>query len=262
MHPALWISKTGLEAQQKDISVISNNLANVNTQGFKKTRAVFQDLMYQKHIVPGTDLAADTPSPSGLLIGTGVKVTGTTRDFSQGNLAASEGLLDLAINGRGFFKVLKEDGSAAYTRDGRFSLDQTGKMVNISGLALDPAINIPQGTLSITIGVDGSVSAVTANGSNSPVLVGNITISDFVNPGGLEPIGENLYVETVASGGATAGQPGANGLGNLKQGFTEASNVNVVEELVSMIQTQRAYEMNAKSVQSIDKMLEFVVQTI
>ena len=259
MYPALWIAKTGLDAQQTRMSVVSNNLANVNTTGFKRSRASFEDLLYQNIRQPGGNNTQQNQLPSGLMTGTGVRVVSTEKSFAQGGLLRTDNALDIAINGRGFFEVLLPDGSIAYTRDGSFQVNANGEVVTNSGYPLQPGINIPDGAQSVTIGVDGTVS-VTVAGQAAPVQVGNITITDFINPAGLQAKGENLYLETAASGPATQGTAGINGLGTLVQGMLESSNVNVVEELVSMIETQRAYEMNAKAISTTDQMLAFLNQ--
>jgi flagellar basal-body rod protein FlgG len=259
MYPALWIAKTGLDAQQTRMSVVSNNLANVNTTGFKRSRASFEDLLYQNIRQPGGNNTQQNQLPSGLMTGTGVRVVSTEKSFAQGGLLRTDNALDIAINGRGFFEVLLPDGSTAYSRDGSFQINANGEVVTNSGYPLQPGINIPDGAQSVTIGVDGTVS-VTVAGQAAPVQVGNITLTDFINPAGLQAKGENLYLETAASGPATQGTAGVNGLGTLVQGMLESSNVNVVEELVSMIETQRAYEMNAKAISTTDQMLAFLNQ--
>ncbi|MCS5708625.1 flagellar basal-body rod protein FlgG [Candidatus Berkiella cookevillensis] len=261
MHPALWISVTGLEAQNTDIRVISNNLANVSTTGYKKSRAVFEDLLYQNVRQPGGQSTENTELPSGLMLGTGVKTLATQKIFSQGSVINTQNQLDLAINGKGFFQITRPDGTIAYTRDGSFQLNSQGQIVTGNGYLLDPNITVPDDTVSITIGTDGIVSVLT-QGNNTPQQIGNIEISDFINPAGLQPIGENQYTETAASGTPTTGTPGLTGLGSLAQGSLESSNVNVVEELVRLIQTQRAYEMNAKSVETVDGMLRYLSQNL
>lgn len=259
MEPALWVSKTGLDAQNTNVSVIANNLANVSTVSFKKGRAVFEDLLYQNIRQPGAASSQSTTIPSGLMTGTGVRLVATQKDFDQGSFLNTENNLDIAIQGRGFFQVLLPDGNQAYTRAGNFQLDSTGQLVTPNGYVLQPAITIPAGAESITIGSDGTVSVLSQGQTQQ---IGNITTSDFINPAGLQPKGENLYMETNASGAAITGTPGQTGLGTLRQGSLESSNVNVVEELVSMIEAQRAYEMNAKSIETVDQMLQFVTQTL
>jgi len=262
MHPALWISKTGLDAMQTDIAVISNNLANSSTVGYKKSRAVFEDLLYQNYRQPGTQSSANTTLPTGLMVGTGVKVTGTQKSFTQGTIQITDNALDMAINGRGFFEVLLPDGTSAYSRNGQFALDETGQIVSGgNGYVLQPAITIPQDATSVTIGADGSVS-VTQTGSPTPTIVGTVQLVDFINPLGLQPIGENLFTESGSSGAPTTGTPGLAGLGSLLSGSLESSNVSVVEELVGMIETQRAYEMNAKVISAVDDMLSYVNQAL
>lgn len=261
MHPALWVSKTGLSAQDTNMSTISNNLANVNTTGFKRDRAVFQDLLYQIDRQPGGMNTQNSELPSGLQLGTGVRIVGTVKQFSQGNLEVTEQPLDLAVNGRGFMQILLPDGQIAYTRDGQFQLNSNGDIVNPDGYTLEPNINVPEDATNITIGKDGTVSAVT-NDQTAPVNLGEITLVNFINPQGLQAIGNNLYKATNASGDPAEGEPGIGGLGTLEQGMVEASNVEVVEELVNMITTQRAYEMNSKVVSATDQMLQFITNNI
>ncbi|MCZ6893509.1 MAG: flagellar basal-body rod protein FlgG [Gammaproteobacteria bacterium] len=261
MASALDIAQSGLDAQQTRLSVISNNLANVATTGFKKGRAVFEDLLYETITQPGADSSESTELPSGLMLGTGVRTVATSKIFTQGTLSQTDNTLDVAIQGRGFLQILMPDGSTAYTRDGSLSMNSQGQVVTSTGYEIDPGITIPSETLSVTIGTDGTISALTA-GSNAPTQIGNLQLADFINPQGLQPIGQNLFKETVASGTPQTGNPGLNGLGTLIQGAVESSNVNVVEELVNMIETQRAYEMNAKAIQTIDEMLQFVTQTL
>lgn len=251
---SLWVAKTGLEAQQTRMSVVSQNLANVNTTGFKRQRALFEDLLYQNVVQPGGATSQQTQTPTGLNLGTGVRVVATDRQFEQGNVITTNNPLDLSIQGRGFFQILLPDGTQAYTRDGTFQINQDGGLVTSSGYAVQPAITIPPGTSSVTIGRDGAVSAVIA-GQSTPTQVGSLQLTSFVNPAGLQARGQNLYVETVSSGPAQAGTPGLNGIGTLGQGSLETSNVNVVEELVSMIETQRAYEMNSRAIETSDQML-------
>ncbi|MBY0267912.1 MAG: flagellar basal-body rod protein FlgG [Burkholderiales bacterium] len=259
MIRSLWISKTGLDAQQTQMDVISNNLANVSTNGFKRARAVFEDLLYQTIRQPGAQSSQQTQLPTGLQIGTGVKPVATSRIFTQGNLQQTGNPLDVAIQGNGFFQVLMPDGTTAYTRDGSFQVDSQGQLVTSSGFAVQPAITIPPNSLSVTIGRDGVVS-VLRQGSAAPSQVGALQLASFANPAGLQSFGENLYLETAASGTPGANTPGTNGLGLLNQGYAETSNVNVVEELVSMIQTQRAYEINSKAISTSDQMLQRLAQ--
>ncbi|MBL4763600.1 MAG: flagellar basal-body rod protein FlgG [Gammaproteobacteria bacterium] len=258
---ALWVSKSGLSAQNTRLTTISNNLANVSTNGFKRDRAAFQDLLYQINRQPGGQSSQNTELPSGLQLGTGVRVVATQKQFTQGNLEITEQPLDVAVNGRGFFQVLNPDGSLSYTRDGQFQLNNAGQLVTATGFPVEPAITIPDGTQSITIGVDGVVTAVDASTGTS-TAVGTLQIADFVNPAGLESLGGNLYRETVASGAATQGTAGQGGLGSILQGAIEGSNVNVVEEMVNMIETQRAYEMNSKVISTVDQMLQYASQNL
>lgn len=257
MNPALWISKTGLDAQQTRLSVISNNLANVNTTGFKRDQAIFQDLIYQNKKQAGGQNTEDSRLPSGLSVGTGVRVVATEKLHTQGNITQTGKGLDMAILGRGFFQIQQADGSTSYTRDGTFTLDADGQVVTSQGLLLQPALSLPTDAQSITIGDDGTVSVLAGN-NTSPTTVGNIQLADFVNPSGLQPEGNNLFSETASSGSPTTGTPGLTGLGNLQSGAVETSNVNVVEELVNMIETQRAYEMNSKVISTTDQMLQYV----
>ncbi|RUO42161.1 flagellar basal-body rod protein FlgG [Pseudidiomarina aestuarii] len=254
MIKSLWIAKTGLTGQQQQLDVITNNLANVNTTGFKRSRAVFEDLLYQNMRQPGAMNNAQDALPSGLQVGTGVRAAATERLHTQGNLSNTENSNDLAINGKGFFQVLLPDGNIAYTRDGSFQINQDGQMVTASGQPLEPAIFLPANALSVTIGEDGIVS-VKQPGIAQNQQVGQISLATFMNDAGLEAIGGNLYIETASSGAPTEALPGVNGAGRLYQGFVEASNVNVVEEMVNMIQTQRAYEINSRAVQTSDEML-------
>ncbi|TXF11821.1 flagellar basal-body rod protein FlgG [Pelomicrobium methylotrophicum] len=255
MIRSLWIAKTGLDAQQTQMDVIANNLANVSTNGFKRSRAVFEDLLYQTLRQPGAQSSQQTQIPSGLQIGTGVRPVATERIHTQGNLQQTGNALDVAIQGPGFFQVLLPDGTTAYTRDGSFQADANGQLVTASGYPVQPAITIPANAISITIGKDGTVSVVQP-GSAIPIQVGSLQLATFVNPAGLQSYGENLYLETAASGTPNVNTPGTNGAGLLNQGYVETSNVNVVEELVSMIQTQRAYEINSKAIQVSDQMLQ------
>ncbi|RDS82100.1 flagellar basal-body rod protein FlgG [Dyella monticola] len=259
MFSSLWIAKTGLDAQQTEMDVISNNLANASTTGFKTSRASFQDLMYQNEGQPGSQTTEQTEAPSGLLLGTGVKVVGTEKLFTQGAITQTGNSLDVAIQGNGFLQVSLPDGTVAYTRDGSLHEDSTGQVVTADGYPLVPSITLPANVNSITIGTDGTVSA-TSNGSTTPTQIGVVQLANFVNPAGLESMGQNLYLETESSGTAQTGQPGVNGMGTLAQGSLESSNTNVVEEMVNMIQAQRTYEMNSKSISAVDDMLSFVIQ--
>ena len=255
MIRSLWISKTGMEAQQTQLDTISNNLANVSTNGYKRGHAVFEDLIYQNLRQAGANSSEQTQLPTGLQVGLGVRPVATARIFSQGNLQQTTNNLDVAIKGQGFFEIQMPDGTNAYTRDGSFQVDSQGRLVTNNGYPVQPGITIPATAQSVTIGADGTVS-VTLPGQATAQSVGTLQIASFVNPAGLDPKGQNLFAETAASGTANTGAPGSNGLGTLQQGFVETSNVNVVEELVSMIQTQRAYELNSKAIQTSDQMLQ------
>ncbi|MFA7240711.1 MAG: flagellar basal-body rod protein FlgG [Sulfuricellaceae bacterium] len=259
MVRSLWISKTGLEAQQLHMDVISNNMANVGTTGFKKSRAIFQDLLYQIERQPGAQSTQQTQLPSGLQLGTGVNPVATERMHLQGNLEKTGNPLDVAINGKGFFQILMPDGTTGYTRDGSFQLDNQGQLVTASGFTVQPALTIPADAQSVTIGRDGTVS-ITQPGNAAAQQIGSLQLANFINPAGLQSLGENLYAETAASGAPAANAPGSNGLGLLNQSYVETSNVNVVEELVNMIQTQRAYELNSKAVSTSDQMLQKLTQ--
>lgn len=259
MIRSLWISKTGLDAQQTQMDVIANNLANVSTTGFKRSRAVFEDLLYQNIRQPGAQTSQQTQLPSGLQLGTGVRPVATERNFTQGNLTQTGNSKDVAIQGDGFFQVLMPDGTTAYTRDGSFQINSQGQLVTASGYALQPAITIPNDVTSMTIGRDGTVS-ITQTGSATATTLGTLQLATFVNPTGLMSKGENLYVESAASGTPNVVTPGNSGSGTLSQGYVETSNVNVVEELVNMIQTQRAYEINSKAITTSDQMLQKLAQ--
>ncbi|SHG49417.1 flagellar basal-body rod protein FlgG [Hydrocarboniphaga daqingensis] len=261
MNSALWVAKTGLDAQQTRMAVVSNNLANVNTTAFKRGRADFEDLLYQNVQTAGAQTSTQTQSPTGLAIGTGVRIGATEKLFTQGNMSLTNNSLDIAINGRGFFQVLQPDGTMAYTRDGSFQVDSQGQVVTDKGYAVQPGLQVPAGAQNLTISADGIVS-VTLAGQTAPQQIGTLTVSDFINPAGLMARGENLYIETAASGTPQSGTPGLNGLGSLVQGSLEASNVNVVEEMVNMIETQRAYEMNSKAISTTDQMLQFLTQNL
>jgi flagellar basal-body rod protein FlgG len=254
---ALWIAKTGLDAQQTRISVISNNLANVNTAGFKRGRAVFEDLLYQNVTQAGGSTSQNTESPTGLSVGTGVRVVATEKNFTQGSALQTGNPLDLLIQGRGFFQVLQPDGNLAYSRDGSFKVDSDGRLVTANGYEIQPSITIPTNAQSITVGLDGTLEA-TLPGQTAPTSIGKLQLADFINPAGLQPKGQNLFVETAASGSPQVADPGIEGIGTLVQGSLEGSNVNVVEELVSMIETQRAYEMNSKAISTSDQMLQYL----
>lgn len=259
MMRSLWIAKSGLDAQQTQLDVVSNNLANVSTNGFKRSRAVFEDLLYQTLRPAGAQSSQQTQVPEGLQVGTGVRPVATSRLHTQGNLQQTANQFDIAISGQGFLQISLPDGTTAYTRDGSFKMDAQGQLVTSNGYALSPAITIPANTQSVTVAADGTVS-VTLQGAAAPTQVGSIQLANFMNPAGLQAMGNNVYAETAASGTATAGTPGTNGLGTLNQGFVETSNVNVVEEMVSMIQTQRAYEINSKAISASDQMLQKLTQ--
>ncbi len=261
MHAALYVSKTGLTAQDKQLTTVANNLANASTVGFKRDRAVFEDLLYQVQRQPGAQSTEDTQLPSGLQLGTGVRVVGTQKQFTGGSLQVTEQPLDLAIDGRGFLQILQPDGTMGYTRNGQLHLNFEGELVNADGLRLQPNIAIPEETQSITIGSDGTVSVAVA-GEAQPQVLGQIELVDFLNPAGLQAAGSNIFLETAASGNPVVGQPGQNGLGSVMQGMLESSNVDIVEEMVNMITTQRAYEMNSKVVSTADQMLQYVTQNL
>lgn len=259
MIRSLWISKTGLDAQQMQLDTISHNLANVGTNGYKRAHAQFEDLLYQNLRQAGAQETQTNTLPTGLQLGTGVRPVGTSRNFSQGNLNRTENPLDMAINGNGFFQVTMPDGGTTYTRDGALRVDAQGQLVTANGYAISPAITLPANSTSVTVGADGIVTAITP-GNSAPVQVGQLQTASFVNPAGLDPQGQNLFRETAASGTPTVGTPGLNGHGTISQGYVETSNVNVVEELVSMIQTQRAYEINSKAISTSDQMLGRLAQ--
>lgn len=254
MFRSLWTGQSGMATQQTNIDVISNNLANINTTGFKKSRAEFSDLLYQSIKTPGSSSTTNTTLPTGIQIGHGARTTAVHKMFLQGNFKTSDNPLDMAIGGSGFFKVTLPDGNVGYTRDGSFSLDKDGSIVNSSGYKLDPEITIPQDAMNITVGSDGTVS-VMQQGQTAPNVVGNIEISNFVNPAGLNSMGSNLYLETESSGTPIAGTPGLDGLGEIRQNFLEMSNVDIAEEMVNLIVAQRAYESNSKTIKSADDML-------
>ena len=260
MIRSLWIGKTGLEAQQTNQDVISNNLANVSTAGFKRSRAVFEDLMYQTIRQPGAQVGAANQLPSGLQLGVGVRTVATERIHSQGNLQQTGNQLDIAIQGRGFLQVELPNGEFAYTRDGSLQVDQNGQLVTAGGYPVQPPINIPDNALSVTIARDGTVSVTQPGAVGANVEIGQLQLTTFINPTGLQSLGENLYAETDASGPGNFAQPGLDGAGLVMQNFVETSNVNVAEELVNMIVTQRAYEMNSKSIQTSDQMLARLTQ--
>ncbi|MFG6461881.1 flagellar basal-body rod protein FlgG [Roseateles sp. DXS20W] len=259
MMRSLWIAKTGMEAQQTQLDNISHNLANVATNGYKRSHAVFEDLIYQNMRQAGANSTEQTTLPTGLQVGLGVRPVATARIYTQGNLQQTSNNLDLAIKGDGFFQIQMPDGTTNYTRDGSFQLNANGQMVTSNGYTVLPGITIPQNAQTLTIGNDGTVS-VTLPGQAAAQTVGQIQLANFVNPAGLDPKGQNLFAETASSGTPNTGAPSNNGMGALQQGFVETSNVNVVEELVQMIQTQRAYELNSKAVQTSDQMLQKLAQ--
>jgi len=261
MHAALFASKTGLTAQDKQLTTISNNLANASTAGYKRDRVIFEDLLYQIQRQPGAQSSQNNQLPSGLQLGTGVRVVGTQKQFTTGNLQVTDQPLDMAIDGRGFFEILQPNGNTAYTRNGEFHLSADGEIVTAGGLVLEPSITIPEGAQTVTIGQDGTVSVLLA-GESAPTQVGNVQLADFINPAGLQAMGSNLFLETASSGAAQQGTPGLNGFGSIRQGSIENSNVNIVEELVNMITTQRTYEVNSKVLQTTDQMLQFITQNI
>lgn len=257
MSQALWVGKTGLEAQHNRLSVISNNLANASTNGFKRDRILFEDLLYQNIRQAGGQTSQDTELPSGFSLGTGVKTVATQKLHEQGNVLQTQNKYDLAIQGYGFFQVLHPNGEIGYTRNGEFSINGAGEVVNSSGYRLQPNVVVPPDAMTVSIGTDGSI-AVTTPGESALTQIGQIQLANFQNPTGLNPIGQNLLMETAASGAPQVGVPGQNGIGTVHQGALEGSNVNVVEELVNMIETQRAYEMNSKAIATMDQMLQYL----
>ena len=261
MNLALWAAKTGLDAQNTRMAVISNNLANTNTTGFKAGRAAFQDLMYQNIRQVGAQSTQNTQYSTGLTLGTGVRIVATEKDYTQGSVLQTNARLDMSVSGRGFLQITMPDGTIAYTRDGAFSLDNQGNVVTASGYPLQPAINIPSGTQTVTIGNDGVVT-VTSAANPKGTQVGQIQLADFINEEGLQPMGNNLVVESAASGSPQVGTAGTNGLGSLQQGALETSNVNSVTELVSMIECQRSYEMNSKAISTTDQMLQYLTTNL
>lgn len=261
MDASMWVAKTGLDAQQTRMNVISNNLANVNTTGFKRDRAVFEDLLYQNVRQAGGQTGATTQAPTGLMLGTGVRVVATEKLNQQGNMINSQNPLDLAIAGDGHFQILQANGTTAYTRDGSFKVSSTGQLVTSNGAPLQPAITIPPTAASVTIGRDGTVSVELQGGAGQQVL-GQVLIARFMNPAGLQAAGQNIMLQTPASGVPQVVPPGTAGAGTLMQGTLEASNVNVVEEMVNMIETQRAYEINSKAISAVDGMLKYINQNM
>ena len=261
MNLALWAAKTGLDAQNTQMSVIANNLANTNTTGFKSDRAAFQDLMYQNVQQVGAQSTQNTQYSTGLTLGTGVRIAATEKNYSQGSVLQTAGYLDMSITGQGFFQITMPDGTLSYTRDGSFSLDSQGNLVTASGYPLSPAITIPSSAQSVTVGTDGTVSVTTA-GSAKPTSIGQVQLANFINVQGLQPTGNNLLTESASSGAPQVGTPGTGGLGTVQQGSLETSNVNTVTELVNMIQCQRAYEMNSKAINTTDQMLQYLTQNV
>lgn len=261
MNQSLWISKTGLSAQDTRLATIANNLSNAATVGFKRDSVVFEDLLYQIRRQPGAQSSQNTQLPSGLQVGTGVRVIGTQKEFSEGSVEITEKPLDLAIVGRGFFEILMPDGTSAYTRNGQFQINADGEIVTARGMVLQPSITVPEDAQNVTVSTDGIVEATIA-GQAAPQNLGTLAVSNFVNPAGLQAIGSNMYTETAASGAPTTGTPGNQGLGRLEQGALENSNVDVVQELVNMITTQRTYEMNSKVISTADQMLQFISQNL
>lgn len=257
MYTAMWVAKTGLDAQQMRLSVISNNLANVATNGFKRGRPVFEDLLYQNVRQAGAQASQNSQLPSGLSLGTGVRMVATEKIHTQGNFVQTGNTLDMAIQGRGFFQILAPDGSIAYTRNGAFQVDAQGQLVTAQGYAVQPAISVPIDAISLSVGLDGTISAV-STGNPTPTQIGAIQLADFINATGLQPVGENLFRETASSGAPQTGTPNANGLGSINSATLESSNVNVVEELVDMIEAQRAYELNSKAIATSDQMLQYL----
>jgi flagellar basal-body rod protein FlgG len=261
MNLALWAAKTGLDAQNTQMAVIANNLANTNTTGYKADRATFQDLMYQNIQQVGSQSTQNTQYAAGLSLGTGVKIGATEKSYLQGSVLQTGGTLDLSVTGNGMFQITMPDGSLAYTRDGSFSLDAQGNMVTASGFPLSPAITVPITAQSVTVGADGTVTSTTA-GTSKTTTLGQIQLANFVNMQGLQPIGNNLLTESASSGSPQVGAPGTNGFGTLSQGSLETSNVNTVTELVNMITCQRAYEMNSKAISTTDQMLQYLTQNL
>jgi flagellar basal-body rod protein FlgG len=260
MNIALWSAKTGLDAQNTQMAIIANNLANANTTGFKSDRAAFQDLMYQNVRQVGAQSTQNTQYSTGLTLGTGVRIVATQKNYAQGSVTQTNGALDMSISGHGFFQITLPDGTLAYTRDGSFTLDNQGNVVTASGYPLSPALTVPAGTQSVTVGSDGVVTALSA--ANKTTQIGQVQLADFVNEEGLSPTGNNLLIESAASGAPQTGTPGTNGLGSVQQGSLETSNVNTVTELVNMIECQRAYEMNSKAITTTDQMLQYLTTNL
>jgi flagellar basal-body rod protein FlgG len=259
MMRSLWVAKSGMEAQQTQLDHISNNLANSSTNGYKQSHAVFEDLIYQNLRQSGASTSDQTQLPTGLQVGLGVRPVATSREFSQGNLQQTSNTLDMAIQGKGLFQITMPDGTTGYTRDGAFQLNSQGQLVTNNGYLVQPGITVPTNSTGLTIGTDGTVT-VLVPGNTTPQNLGQLQLASFVNPSGLDPKGQNIFAETVSSGQPTTSVAAANGMGTLSQGFVETSNVNVVQELVTMIQTQRAYELNSKAIQTSDQMLQKLAQ--
>ena len=255
MIRSLWTAATGMQAQTSNIDVISNNLANVNTVGFKRSRADFQDLLYETMRPPGTTTPGDGQVPTGIQVGHGTRTVSTQKIFIQGGFQHTENELDMAIEGEGFFQIIQANGDIAYTRSGNFKIDGEGRMVSPDGFLMEPEITIPTDALAVSIATDGTIS-VLQPGQTAPTDVGSLELARFVNPAGLQSIGRNLYTETAASGDPTTGTPGTDGFGTIAQGYLEMSNVSVVDEMVNMITAQRAYEINSKAIQAADDMLQ------
>lgn len=261
MMTSLFTASTGMSAQQSEIDTIANNLANVNTTGFKKTRNNFQDLLYSSEITPGSSTSTSTMAPTGIHKGHGVKLVGTQKVFSQGNITHTGNDLDLSIDGEGFFQVLRPNGTIGYTRDGAWQRDSAGRIVNSDGYPIEPEVIIPPEATKIIISQDGQISILVGD-DPTPARIGNIQLTKFINPAGLNPIGKNLFMSTAASGDPNTTDPGADGIGMLSQGFLEKSNVSVVDEMVNMIVAQRAYEVNSKAIQTSDNMLQTAVNIV
>jgi len=257
MQRSMWSAASGMQAQQLQIDTIANNLANVGTNGFKRSRAEFQDLLYQTVTAPGAPSSSTTRNPAGIQMGLGTKTSSVKKLFSQGDFKKTDNPMDLVIQGQGFFKILLPDGTIAYTRDGSFTPNQDGQLVTSQGFQLDPAITLPSDTLTITVGVDGTVS-VTQPGQSTATEIGQIELANFLNPTGLQSLGSNLMKQTQASGDPVDGTPGLEGLGTIAQGFLEMSNVSIVSEMVDMIAAQRAYELNSKVIRASDEMMQQV----
>jgi len=255
MIRALWTAATGMEAQQLNMDVIANNLANVNTTGYKKSRADFQELLYQSSRIPGAPTSAGTESPTGIQVGLGVRTAAVQKVFTVGDMIRTGNELDMAIEGPGFFKILMPNGETAYSRSGAFKKDSTGRLVTSDGYPLDPEIVIPSNTSLISIGEDGTVTAY-LDSDTTGTQVGNIELTTFSNPTGLKSMGRNLFRETTASGSPVTGVPGETGMGTIAQEFLEGSNVSIMEEMVNMIAGQRAYEVNSKAIKTSDEMIQ------